>query len=189
LEAVLVWPGSAQANGWINLHVNAKNEPKAGEPIKNGGKPWVVGWPFKTADEVVNRISWLESATDLFNVWVCMSQQTDMQETTVNGKIKRRAVRKAANATWLKAIWIDCDVKPGDAKHYHTMTDAFDALDAFRDMVGPELPIQRVRRSPLRTPTLSAVVSAANRLVKFRPAKGRPLRSRRTEKMAPCAFR
>src|ERR1700731_4012171 len=26
LENVLVWPGSAQAPGWINLHVNAKND-------------------------------------------------------------------------------------------------------------------------------------------------------------------
>lgn len=133
LENVLVWPGSAQAPGWINVHVNAKNEPKPGEPTKNGGKPWVVGWPFKTVDEVINRVSWVESVADFFNVWVCMSQQS---ECTTNTNQKPKAVRKAAHATWLKAIWIDCDVKPGDAKHYHTMTEAFDALDAFRVKVG-----------------------------------------------------
>src|ERR1700756_2136696 len=38
LKTVLVWPGSNDAPGWINLHVNAKND----DPTKNGGKPWVV---------------------------------------------------------------------------------------------------------------------------------------------------
>jgi P4 family phage/plasmid primase-like protien len=136
LESVLVWPG-ANNRGWINLHVNAKNDPKPGEPIKNDGKPWVVGWPFKTVDDELNRVSWDESTADFFNVWVCMSQQSECTKKA-NGKLK--AVRKAANATWLKAIWIDCDVKPGDPKHYHTMTEAFDALDAFRDKVGLPFP-------------------------------------------------
>jgi hypothetical protein len=129
LENVLVWPGSAQAPGWINVHVNAKNN----DPTKNGGKPWVAGWPFKTVDEVLNRVSWVESTADFFNVWVCMSQQSDCEQKA-NGKLK--AIRKAANATSLKAIWIDCDVKPGDAQHYHTMTEAMDALDAFGRKVG-----------------------------------------------------
>jgi hypothetical protein len=133
LESVLVWPGSAQAPGWINLHVNAKNT----EPAKNGGKPWVVGWPFKTIDDTVDRINWVSSTDTFFNVWVCMSQQSECAKKA-NEKLK--AVRKAANATWLKAIWIDCDVKPGDPKHYHTMSEAFDALDAFRDKVGLPFP-------------------------------------------------
>jgi len=38
---------------------------------------------------------------DFFNVWVCMSQQSESTQKA-NGKLK--AVRKAANATWLKAI-------------------------------------------------------------------------------------
>ncbi|QIG96816.1 DUF3987 domain-containing protein [Bradyrhizobium sp. 6(2017)] len=129
LENVLVWPESDQAPGWINMHVNVKNT----TPAKNGGKPWVAGWPFKTVDEVLNRASWVESTADFFNVWVCMSQQSDCL-TKADGK--RKAVRKAANATALKAIWIDCDVKPGDAKHYHALTEAFDALKAFRQRVG-----------------------------------------------------
>jgi predicted P-loop ATPase len=138
LESVLVWPGSAQAPGWINVHVNAKNE----DPTKNGGKPWVVGWPFKTVDAVMDRINWIATmAPSLFNVWVCMSQQAECAPR--EGK-KPKAVRKAANATWLKAIWIDCDVKPGDAHHYHTMPEAFDALDAFRNKVGLPFPSMTV---------------------------------------------
>ncbi len=134
LESVLVWPASPQAPGWINLHVNAKNSKSEDTSAKNnGGKPWVVGWPFKTADDTVDRINWVSSTDTFLNVWVCMSQQAKC--TPREGK-KPKALRKAANATWLKAIWIDCDVKPKDAKHYHTMTEAFDALDAFGKKVG-----------------------------------------------------
>ncbi len=42
MEQVVVWPGSEQSPGWINLHCHLKNI----EPAKNGGKDWVVGWPF-----------------------------------------------------------------------------------------------------------------------------------------------
>jgi hypothetical protein len=129
LESVLVWPGNAQAPGWINVHVNAENN----DPIKNGGKPWVAGWPFKTVDEVLNRVSWVESTTDFFNVWVCMSQQSECAQKP-NGKLK--AVRKAANATLLKSIWIDCDVKANDPKHYGTMQEAWTAIRAFQKKVG-----------------------------------------------------
>jgi hypothetical protein len=130
LENVLVWPADINSpQDWINVHVNAKNT----EPTKNGGKPWVVGWPFKTIDEVIRRISWVESTADFFNVWVCMSQQNHA-EPKVNGKLK--AVRKAANATLLKSIWIDCDVKAGDPKHYGTLQDAWAAIGAFQKKVG-----------------------------------------------------
>jgi hypothetical protein len=133
LENVLVWPGSPQAPGWINVHVNAKND----DPTKNGGKPWVVGWPFKTADDVLNRISWVESTADFFNVWVCMSQQSECGQKP-NGKLK--AVRKAANATLLNSVWIDCDVKAGDAKHYGTIQDAWEAIRAFQKKAGLPTP-------------------------------------------------
>ena len=137
LETVLVWPESAQGPGWINLHVNAKNnEPKLGEPIKNGGKPWVVGWPFKAVDAAFDRIDRTATTSVFFTTWVCMSQQSEYAQK--GDKLK--AVRKAANATLLKAIWIDCDVKPGDAKHYHTLPEAFDAIKAFRQKVGLPFP-------------------------------------------------
>lgn len=136
LESVLVWP-DPQGAGWINVHVNHKNKPKPGRPVKNGGKPWVVGWPFKTIDDALGRIAWTESTADFFNVWVCMSQQRECAQKTDG---THKAVRRAANATWLKAIWIDCDVKAGDAAHYHTVTEAFDALQAFYDKVGLPFP-------------------------------------------------
>ncbi|QOZ23135.1 hypothetical protein XH93_05275 [Bradyrhizobium sp. CCBAU 51753] len=135
---MLVWPADTNSpTDWINVHVNAKNN----EPAKNGGKPWVVGWPFKTVDEVLNCISWVKSTADFFNVWVCMSQQRDV--TPRPGKAPK-ALRKAMNATALKAIWIDCDVKSGDPKHYDTVSDALDALDAFRGKVGLPFPSMTV---------------------------------------------
>jgi hypothetical protein len=87
---------------WINLHVNVKNKnPSDTSSENNGGKPWVIGWPFKTVDKMLNRISWVESTADFFNVWVCMSQQGE--HTTKKGDpTKLRAVRNAANATWLR---------------------------------------------------------------------------------------
>jgi hypothetical protein len=134
LHKVLVWPASDQAPGWINLHVNAKNKNPSDTSKKNNeGKPWVIGWPFKTVDDVLNRISWVESTADFYNVWVCMSQQRACAQKA-NGKPK--TVRLAKNATQLKAIWIDCDVKPGDPKHYATVTDAWNAIDAFCKKVG-----------------------------------------------------
>src|SRR6185437_6940787 len=61
LETVLAWPADINSPyGWINVHVNAKNRnPSDTSPKNNGGKPWVVGWPFKTVDDVLNRISWV----------------------------------------------------------------------------------------------------------------------------------
>jgi hypothetical protein len=70
-----------------------------------------------------------------------MSQQRECAQKA-NGKTK--AVRKAANALWLNAIWIDCDVKAGDPKHYHTLTEAWDAIDAFRLKVGLPAPTMTV---------------------------------------------
>lgn len=138
LERVLVWPGSDQTPGWINVHVNAKNKNPGDKSRKNNeGKPWVVGWPFKTVDDALSRISWAETTDTFFNVWVCLSQQSDV--TPRPGKTPR-ALRKAQNATALKAIWIDCDVKPGDKKHYHTMVEAFDALKVFWEKVALPVP-------------------------------------------------
>lgn len=137
LESVLVWPESPTAPGWINLHVNAKNEPKPGEVAKNGGKPWVVGWPYKTPEDFIDRLNWALNTDVFFNAWVCMSQQS---ECATNKQGKPKAVRLAKNATLLKAIWIDCDVKENDPRHYPTLADAWAAISAFRKKVSLPAP-------------------------------------------------
>ncbi len=130
LERVVVWPGSVNDPGWINLHCHMKNP----DPTKNGGKPWVVGWPFKTINDFISRASWVNSTDSFFDVWFCTSLQSD---ATTNRNNKPKAVRLHRNAMQLKAIWIDCDVKAGDAaKHYGTMQDAWAAISAFIKKVG-----------------------------------------------------
>jgi hypothetical protein len=128
LERVVVWPGGKDAPGWINLHCHMKNR----DPSKNGGKPWVIGWPFKDIDKFISYAKWLETTDQFFDVWYCTSQQSEIGENRAG---KPKAVRKRANATWLKAIWIDVDVKD-DGKHYATANDAWGAISAFRKKVG-----------------------------------------------------
>jgi hypothetical protein len=126
LERVVVWPGGKDAPGWINLHCHMKNR----DPSKNGGKPWVIGWPFKDIDKFISYAKWLETTDQFFDVWYCTSQQSQIGENRAG---KPKAVRKHANATWLKAIWIDVDVKDGT---YATVQEAWAAISAFRKKVG-----------------------------------------------------
>jgi P4 family phage/plasmid primase-like protien len=135
LESVLVWPGDANAPGWINVHVNSKNDNPSDTSKKNNeGKPWTPGWPFKTVDDALSRINWTESNDRFFNAWVCMSQQIECAKSQKTGKPK--ALRKALNATYFKAIWVDVDVKAGSARHYATQGDAWAAISAFYKKVG-----------------------------------------------------
>lgn len=134
LESVVVWPG-VDNPGWANLHCHLRND----DPKKNGGKDFVIGWPSKTVDEFVGQVRWVESTNKLFDVWFCTSQQ---RECTASRGGKPKAVRKAANAKWLRSIWVDCDVKakspdwdathPGEPwPHYETLQDAWTAISAF----------------------------------------------------------
>jgi hypothetical protein len=135
LESVLVWPGDANAPGWINVHVNSKNDNPSDTSKKNNeGKPWTPGWPFKTVDDALSRINWTESTDRFFNAWVCMSQQSECTKSQKTGKPK--ALRKALNATYFKAIWVDVDVKANSPKHYASHGDAWAAVAAFYKKVG-----------------------------------------------------
>lgn len=140
LERVVVWPGAKEAPGWVNLHTHLKNA----DPKKHGGKPFVVGWPFKTLNDFISRATWLETTDSFFDVWYCTSQQSEAGKNT---KGNPKAVRLARNATWLKALWFDIDIKAEDPQwmaanpgkpwnHYTTVAAALDALSAFRAKVG-----------------------------------------------------
>ena len=65
------------------------------------------------------------------------------REAGVTKSNKPKAIRKAANVTTAKAIWIDCDIKVGDPKHYGTMDEAWDAFTRFRKEL--RLPFPRRR--------------------------------------------
>lgn len=134
LKRVIDEPGPDGA-GFINLHTHRKNT----EPQKNGGKDWVIGWPFKTVDEIISRAQWITGTTQFFDCWYCLSRQS---ESGKNAQGKPKAVRLAKNAMSLKAIWVDVDIgnKPGETKHYDTAKEAMSALVKFFDAVGLPLP-------------------------------------------------
>ena len=73
----------------------------------------------------------METNSQYFDVWFCTSQQ---RECGKSDQGTAKAKRDAANATFVKAIWIDIDVKPDDAtgKHYTSMREAQAAMRAFR---------------------------------------------------------
>jgi hypothetical protein len=131
LESVLAWP-DANGPGWINMHVNMKNT----TPEKNGGKPWVIGWPYRDINEFINRALWIDNTDRMFNVWLCMSQQSETGKGK-DGKLK--ALRNVKNAAWLRSIWIDIDVKDS-GNNYQTIKDARAAVVAFRQKVGLPFP-------------------------------------------------
>jgi len=136
MERVVVWPRSKDTPGWINLHCHLKND----DPKKNQGKSFVVGWPFKTATDLISRAHWLQNTGGrFFDAWYCTSQQS---ESAPGNNGKRKAARLHKNATWLKAIWVDIDVgnKPGETKHYDTAQEAWAAVSAFRQRVGMPAP-------------------------------------------------
>jgi hypothetical protein len=132
LEAVLPWPG-AQNPGYINLHCHRKNT----DPNRNGGKDFVVGWPFKTTDDFINRAQWVETAANYYDVWFCTSLQ---KESTTTKRGTPKAIRLARNSLLLKALWVDIDVKSNDPKHYATKIDAINAVKQFCADTGMPLP-------------------------------------------------
>jgi Protein of unknown function (DUF3987) len=141
LGDVLVWPGS-QGPGWINLHVNMRNKnPQDTSAKNNSGKPYVTGWPFKDVDDFISRARWANQSGTFYNIWMCMSLQSDIAKNTQG---KPKAVRKAANALAVKSIWIDIDIKANDPKHYPDFTTAETAFEAFRQKVGLPPPSYRV---------------------------------------------
>jgi hypothetical protein len=135
IESVVVWPGSAQAPGWINLHCRSKNA----NPAVNGGKDFVVGWPFKTVEDFLSRAARLETTSQYFDVWFCTSQQ---RECGKSDQGTAKAKRLAANATSAKALWVDIDVKPGDTsgKYYTSISMALAAIRKFRRKIGLPTP-------------------------------------------------
>ena len=136
MRAVVPWPGSEQDPGYVNLHYDFVPGPNYKGP-KGGGVP---GWPYKTID-LFNQGAYyiLNNAGRYRNAWFCTSLQS---LKGVNKRGKDKAVRKAANALKLKAIWIDCDVKPDDdtGKHYTNPAAALKELLGFAMEVGLPTP-------------------------------------------------
>jgi hypothetical protein len=127
LENVVVWPDPGDT-GYINMHVTVPNAL---------GSMGIIGWPFKDRYTFMRRAAWTNSVSNFLSVRACMSQQSDCTKTQ---RGKPKAVTEVRNATCLRSIWINCEVKPKGRKNYRTLREARVAIDAFRRKVGLPFP-------------------------------------------------
>ena len=112
MERVVAWPGDANAPGHVNLHWTSD---------KFHG---MAGKPFKDVHSFMQMAHWLTTQPEYAkDIYFCLSTQS---HTKLSAAGKVQAVRLAENALWLKAIWLDIDVKP--EKGYATLAEAYDAL-------------------------------------------------------------
>jgi hypothetical protein len=134
---VVTWPGTPQDPGWVNLHYSMPNpRPTPKKPLLKG-----MGWPYKTIEGFIERAAWLNTVPTKFkDVWYCTSLQST---ATTNPKGKPKAVRLAANALKVKALWIDADVgatEPGEKPKYPDIPTALKAILLFAKTVGLPTP-------------------------------------------------
>lgn len=119
---VLPWPVETSPGmyaGVVNLHWTI--------PAPSGrGKPIWVGKPARTQKGFFDLLDWVKTRDTTRDVYFCLSQQAASGK---NKKGNETAVRLAENATFLKAIWLDLDVKDKD---YASTSDALDDLQKFR---------------------------------------------------------
>lgn len=129
------WPGP-DGPGWVNLHWKLTVIGQDGKP-----RPTWRGQPFKTAEKLVAQAQWLAMHADKGeDVYFCLSVQA--QADTITLKNKRQltvALRDANNATLLKAIWLDVDVKE-PPKGYTDLKEGKRAIMDFCQARGLPLP-------------------------------------------------
>lgn len=130
LKRVIPWPTEDRGiyTGYANLHWTFL---KAGTSAK--GKPLWSGRAFQTLSKFSDFIDWASQQSSFRDIYYCVSRQSSAAVDPKKGTLK--AVRLAANAIDLKAIWLDVDVKtPGlekDKPEYETLDLALEALQAF----------------------------------------------------------
>jgi hypothetical protein len=116
MAQVVAWPGP-DGPGYVNLHWTS---PKG---------PGVRGKPFKEVHPLMDMAQYATTKPGTYKeIYFCLSTQS------ATGKLvhgNATACRLKQNAIRLKSIWLDVDVKPGDPKHYGTLIEALDAIDAF----------------------------------------------------------
>src|SRR5690242_18528045 len=115
MERVVAWPGP-DGDGWVNLHW-----------MPPEGKGQFRGRPFKTVEPFMDLAQRAAVKPGTFKeVYFCLSTQKTTGRVVHGSAI---AHRHASQALFLKALWIDIDVKP--EKGYATIDEAMDALTAF----------------------------------------------------------
>ena len=115
LTRVVPWP-QAGAPGFINMHWTNPDHPGMG------------GRPFSKIADFLAMVPWCNSHPEMVkDVYFCLSQQS--QTGPIDGG-RAKVKRSAANATFLKAIWLDIDVK-APPKGYADLAEAMKDVRAF----------------------------------------------------------
>jgi len=119
MARVVAWPADSTA-GYVNLHWKTLNP-------KYLGKEFWSGKPTQTVRGFVELVHWATGRPLIKDIYFCLSTQNAVGK---DGHGRSKVLRLQANATFLKAIWLDIDIK--EAPHgYATITEALDALEAF----------------------------------------------------------
>lgn len=119
MERVVAWPGQ-DGPGFVNLHWQAP---------KNAG---FRGRPFKNVDEFMNLAVQAANKPGTFKeIYFCTSTQGTTGRVIHGGPT---AHRHKNQALWLKALWLDVDIKP--EKGYATLAEALAGITAFRETAG-----------------------------------------------------
>lgn len=127
LARVLPWPVEGEP-GYINIHWSFEGKDEKGKPTN---EPIWSGRAVRSVGEAISTISWAQRLPDTRDIYVCMSGQLRAEKKVgASGKPYLRAIRSQANATTLKSLFIDVDVKGGD-NGYADKIEATVALNAF----------------------------------------------------------
>jgi hypothetical protein len=135
LSRALPWPQPG-APGFINVHWTSPSHKGMG------------GRAFTQLADALSFIEWAKNQpVDIKDLYFCLSLQAKTGPIR-NGK--PTALRRAANAIALKAIWLDIDCNKEPPKGYPTKKDGVKALTQFCDAT--------------RTPYPTAVIDSGNGL-------------------------
>lgn len=117
MDRVVVWPGASDAPGFINFHWLP--------PAERGNG--MRGKPFKDHREFMNFAQYAVGKPSIYKeIFFCLSTQKSTGKT-VHGRAT--AHRHASQALFLKALWLDVDVKA--EKGYGTRSEAVASIFKF----------------------------------------------------------
>ena len=125
ITSVVPWPSEDKDLGFINLHWTEPGAHIADKPVWRGK-------PHRSVAEFVSCTKWLLNRPSTRDIYFCLSQQRRCKPDK-HGQPK--AVRSAAAAVALKAIWLDVDVKD-PPKGYATLDEALAAVADFAKAAG-----------------------------------------------------
>src|ERR1035437_8080823 len=119
MSRVVAWPADSTA-GYVNLHWKTTS-------YKYPGKDFWSGRPTETVKGFVELVHWAVGKPHIKDIYFCLSTQNAVG-TAKRGRTK--VLRLQENATFLKAIWLDIDIK-APPHGYTTIGEALNALENF----------------------------------------------------------